>query len=130
MRLKVGIGMQHKKGFNRLGRKSSHRRAMHRNMVTSLIRHDRIETTKAKALEIRRTTEKLISRARVDNVHNRRIVSRYLFDKKVLNRLFISLAPLFQDRPGGYTRIIKKGKRSGDAAEMVIIEFVEKIETR
>lgn len=107
-----------------MGRKPSHRKALHRNMVTSLIKHERIETTQAKAKEIRRTAEKLVTRAKVDSVHNRRIVAKTVYEKDVLNKLFTEVGPRFSERPGGYTRILKLGQRSGDAASMVILEFL------
>ncbi len=122
--------MKHRIGFNALSRKSSQRKALKRNMVTSLFRYERIETTKAKALEVRKMAEKLITRAKVDNVHNRRIVSAYLYDEAIVAKLFKEIAPLFQDRKGGYTRILKTGNRLGDAAEMVILELVEKTEKK
>lgn len=117
--------MHNRIGFNRLGRKSSHRKALHRNMVTSLFKYERIKTTKAKAKEIRRTAEKLITRAKVDSVHNRRIVGEMIGDKDQLNKLFTDISPRFMTRPGGYTRILKLGMRPGDAAEMVILELVK-----
>jgi len=117
--------MKHKIGFNRLDRSAAHRKALHRSMVTSLFRHERITTTKAKALEIRRTAEKMITRAKVDSVHNRRIVSRRLFDDGVMTKLFTDIALRMKERPGGYTRIIKLGERLGDATEMVILELVD-----
>ena len=117
--------MHNRVGFNRLGRKSSHRKALHRNMVTSLFKYERVKTTKAKALEIRRTAEKMVTRAKIDSVHNRRMVARMIWDKAVLDKLFVEIAPRFVERPGGYTRVLKIGKRAGDAAEMVILEFVE-----
>ena len=117
--------MKHRRGFNPLDRTSSHRKALHRNMVTSLFRHERIRTTKAKALEIRRSAEKLITRAKVDSVHNRRIVSSRLFDEGMVAKLFTNIALRMKDRPGGYTRIIKLGERAGDAAEVVILELVD-----
>lgn len=118
--------MRHRVGFNRLDRKTSHRKAMKRNMVISLLRYERIETTKAKALEVRRDAEKMITRAKVDSVHNRRVVARDVNDKEVLNKLFTEIGPMFADRKGGYTRILKIGQRKGDAADMVILELVEK----
>lgn len=118
--------MRHRVGFNRLDRKTSHRKAMKRNMVISLFRYERIETTKAKALEVRREAEKMITRAKVDSVHNRRIIAKDVNDKAVLNKLFTEIAPMFTDRPGGYTRILKLGQRKGDAAEVVILELVTK----
>jgi large subunit ribosomal protein L17 len=94
-------------------------------MVTSLFRYERIKTTKAKALEIRRSAEKLITRAKVDSVHNRRIVSARLFDEGIVAKLFTNIALRMKERPGGYTRIIKIGERYGDAAEVVILELVD-----
>lgn len=120
--------MHNRVGFNRLGRKSSHRKALHRNMVTSLFKYERVKTTKAKALEIRRSAEKMITRAKVESVHNRRIVARMIWDKAILNKLFVEIAPRFVERPGGYTRVLKLGKRAGDAAEMVILELVDRPE--
>ena len=117
--------MKHRIDVNRLDRKASHRRALHRNMVTALFRYERIRTTKAKAREIARTAERLITRARVDTVHNRRQVARRIHDKEVLAKLFTDIAQRFGGRPGGYTRRIKLGKRYGDASEMVLLELVE-----
>ena len=117
--------MKHRRGFNPLDRRSAHRKALHRNMVTSLFRHERIRTTKAKALEIKRSAEKLITRAKIDSVHNRRIVSARLFDEGMVAKLFTNIALRMKDRPGGYTRIIKLGSRAGDTAEVVILELVD-----
>lgn len=117
--------MKHRVGYNRLGRKASHRRAMMRNLATSLFRHERIRTTKARARELRRYAEKMITRAKVDSVHNRRIIAADIGDKAVLAKLFTDIGPRFANRPGGYTRILKIGFRQGDAAEMVIIELVD-----
>jgi large subunit ribosomal protein L17 len=117
--------MKHKIGFNRLDRSAAHRKALHRNMVGSLLRYERVTTTKAKALEIRKSAEKMITRAKEDSVHNRRMVSRRLFDEGILAKLFTDIAPRMKDRAGGYTRIIKLGARAGDAAEMVILELVD-----
>jgi len=117
--------MKHRRGFNALERMSAHRKALHRNMVTSLFREERISTTKAKALAVRRTAEKLITRAKEDSVHNRRIVSSRLYDEGVAAKLFTVIAPRMKERAGGYTRIIKTGQREGDAAEMVILELVD-----
>jgi len=117
--------MKHKRGFNPLGMMSAHRKAMKRNMATSLFRLERIRTTKAKALEVRRMAEKLITRAKEDTVHNRRIVSSRLYDEAVVAKLFTDIAPRMKDRNGGYTRIIKLGERKGDAAEIVILELVD-----
>ena len=118
--------MKHRIGFNALSRKSSQRKALMRSMVTSLLRYERIETTKAKALEVRKMAEKLITRGKTDSVHNRRVAARYIYDESVVNKLFKEIGPLFAERNGGYTRILKTGNRLGDAAEMVILELVEK----
>ncbi|MCL2139186.1 MAG: 50S ribosomal protein L17 [Treponema sp.] len=117
--------MNHRKGFNPLSRMAAHRKALHRNMVTSLFRHERINTTKAKALEIRRTAEKMITRAKNDSVHNRRIVSGRLYDEAIVAKLFTDIAPRMKERNGGYTRILKLGLRQNDAAQMVILELVD-----
>ncbi len=122
--------MHNRVGFNKLSRKASHRKAMTRNMVTSLFRYERITTTKAKALEVRRVAEKMITRAKVDSVHNRRIVNKDIKDAEVLNKLFTEIGTVNKSRPGGYTRILKTGFRKGDAAEMVILELVlEEVES-
>ena len=117
--------MTHKMGFNPLSRTSAHRRAMSRNMVTSLFRYERITTTKAKALEVRKAAEKLITRSKVDSVHNRRQVARFIQDEIVLAKLFTEIGPRMKDRNGGYTRVLKLGFRQGDAADMVILELVD-----
>ena len=117
--------MNHKMGFNALSRTSAHRRAMTRNMVTSLFRFERITTTKAKALEVRKTAEKLITRSKVDSVHNRRQAARFIQDKIILAKLFTDIGPRMKDRAGGYTRVLKLGFRQGDAADMVILELVD-----
>ncbi|HKK49814.1 MAG TPA: 50S ribosomal protein L17 [Alkalispirochaeta sp.] len=116
--------MKHKIGYNRLGRKTAHRKAMTRNMLTSLFRHERIRTTKAKALAVRRTAEKMITRAKLDSVHNRRIIGKDIKDSAVLAKMFTEIGPRFKERPGGYTRVLKLGPRSSDAAEMVVLELV------
>jgi large subunit ribosomal protein L17 len=117
--------MKHRRGFNPLGMMSAHRRAMRRNMITSLFKYERIKTTKPKALEIRRSAEKLITRAKVDSVHNRRIVSSRLFDEGIVAKLFTDIAPRMKERKGGYTRILKLGLREGDVAETVLLELVD-----
>lgn len=116
--------MNNRKGYNRLGRKSSHRIALHRNMVTSLFKYGRIKTTKAKAKEVRRTAEKMLTRAKVDSVHNRRIIAKDIRDKAVVAKLFTEISPQYVERNGGYTRILKLGFRNNDAAEMVLLELV------
>ncbi|MDR2796586.1 MAG: 50S ribosomal protein L17 [Spirochaetaceae bacterium] len=117
--------MKHRRGFNPLEKMAAHRKAMVRNMMTSLFNKERIKTTKAKALEVRRFAEKLITRAKVDSVHNRRIVSGRLYNEGVVAKLFTNIGPRMKDRNGGYTRIVKLGRRYGDAAEIVILELVD-----
>ena len=104
---------------------AAHRKALHRSMVTSLFRHERIRTTKTKAQAVRRTAEKLITRAKLDTVHNRRIVSSRLFDEAIVAKLFTDIAARMKERAGGYTRIIKLAERQGDGAEVVILELVD-----
>ncbi|MDD5930638.1 MAG: 50S ribosomal protein L17 [Spirochaetales bacterium] len=117
--------MNHKNGFNPLSRTTAHRRAMSRNMVTSLFRYERITTTKSKALEVRKSAEKLITRAKEDTVHNRREVAKFISDEKILNKLFTEIGPRMKERNGGYTRVLKLGYRQGDAADVVILELVD-----
>ncbi|MCR5760859.1 MAG: 50S ribosomal protein L17 [Sphaerochaetaceae bacterium] len=122
--------MRHKYGFNALSRNSAERKALKRNLVTSLFRFERIETTKAKAKEVQRLAEKMITRAKVDSVHNRRLTSAVLFDEAVVNKLFTEIAPLYADVHGGYTHIIKTSSRLGDAADMAILELTKKVEKK
>jgi large subunit ribosomal protein L17 len=123
--------MKHRRGFNPLDRRASHRKAMIRNMITSLFRYERIRTTKSKALEVRRFAEKLITRGKIDSVHNRRIASSRLYDEAVVAKLFTNIGPRMKDRNGGYTRILKLGERNGDAAEVVLLELVDyKLDTK
>ena len=117
--------MNHRNGFNPLSRTTAHRRAMSRNMVTSLFRFERITTTKCKALEVRKAAEKLITRSKVDSVHNRREAAKFIQDEKILNKLFTEIGPRMKERNGGYTRVLKLGYRQGDAADMVILELVD-----
>ena len=117
--------MNHRNGFNPLSRTTAHRRAMSRNMVTSLLRFERITTTKSKALEVRKAAEKLITRSKVDSVHNRREAAKFIQDEKILNKLFTEIGPRMKERNGGYTRVLKLGYRQGDAADMVILELVD-----
>jgi large subunit ribosomal protein L17 len=119
--------MKHKVGYNRLSRKAGHRKAMLRNMAISLFQFERIKTTKAKAKEVRRCAEKMITRAKTDSVHNRRIIARDIHDKAVLSKLFVEIAPRYTSRPGGYTRIVKLGSRQGDGAAMVLLELVDRV---
>jgi large subunit ribosomal protein L17 len=118
--------MRHRNSVKRLNRDTAHRRATVRSMITALLNYERIRTTKAKALVVRRMAEKMITRAKLDSVHNRRMVRRDIEDKAILAKLFKDVAPRFSTRPGGYTRILKLGQRSGDAAEMVLLELVER----
>jgi large subunit ribosomal protein L17 len=124
--------MRHRVAGKRLNRSSGHRKALRRNLITELFRHERIRTTHAKAAAIRGEAEKLITTAKRGNtageekaVHARRLVSARLNDPEIVKKLFDDIAPRFADRPGGYTRIIKLGPRAGDAAEIALIELVE-----
>lgn len=117
--------MRHNKAINHLGRKSAHRKAMLANMASSLIIHKRIQTTVAKAKALRMYAEPLISKAKDDSTHSRRIVFSYLKDKYAVTELFRTIAPKIADRPGGYLRILHVGFRRGDAAEMALVEFVD-----
>ena len=117
--------MRHNKKFNHLGRKSAHRNAMLANMAVSLIRHKRITTTLAKAKALRVYVEPILTKAKEDTTHSRRIVFGYLQDKQAVTELFKDVAVKIADRPGGYTRIIKLGTRQGDAASMAFIELVD-----
>lgn len=117
--------MRHGKKFNHLGRTSAHRKAMLSNMACSLIEHKRINTTLAKARELRKYVEPLISKSKKDDTHSRRMVFTYLNSKEAVKELFGEIAAKVANRPGGYTRIIKLGNRLGDAAEMCMIELVD-----
>ncbi|MFT4982042.1 MAG: large subunit ribosomal protein L17 [Bacteroidia bacterium] len=117
--------MRHRKGFNHLGRKKGHRRAMLANMASSLIVHKRITTTVAKAKALRSYVEPLITKSKDDATHSRRVVFSYLNDKVATAELFREVSPKIADRPGGYTRIIKLGTRLGDSADMAMIELVD-----
>ena len=118
--------MRHKKSGRRLGRNSSHRKAMFRNMAASMLKHETIRTTLPKAKELRRVVEPLITLAKEDSVANRRLAFDRLRDKAVVAKLFSELGPRFKDRPGGYLRILKTGPRPGDAAPMAIVMLTEK----
>lgn len=110
--------------LRKLGRRTDHRKAMLRNQVTSLLRHGRIETTVNKAKETKRMTDKMITLAKRGDVHARRQVLAYIYDKDVVNKLFNEIAPDYEDRNGGYTRIMRIGPRRGDGSELAIIELV------
>lgn len=117
--------MRHNKKFNHLSRKTAHRSAMLSNMACSLIMHKRISTTLAKAKALRIYVEPLLTRAKEDNMANRRLVFAELKQKEVINELFQNVSEKIANRPGGYTRILRTGFRLGDAAEMCIIELVD-----
>lgn len=116
--------MRHRKAGRQLGRNSSHRRAMFRNMVTSLFEHERVQTTDAKAREVRRVAEKLITLGKRGDLHARRQALSYVRSKAVVAKLFSELSPRYANRPGGYTRIVKLGSRRGDNAPMSLVELV------
>lgn len=117
--------MRHGKKFNHLGRKVGHRKALLRNLAISLIEYKRINTTLAKAKALRVFVEPIVTKAKTDSTHNRRVVFSYLQNKEAVKELFGDVAKRIGDRPGGYVRIIKTGARKGDAAEMAMIEFVD-----
>ena len=117
--------MRHGKKFNHLGRKSAHRKALLRNLSISLIEHKRIETTLAKAKALRKFVEPIITKAKTNTTHSRRVVFSYLQNKEAIKELFGSVASEVGDRPGGYCRVIRTGFRKGDGAEMALIELVD-----
>ena len=117
--------MRHNKKFNHLGRTASHRGSMLSNMASSLILHKRINTTLAKAKALKKFVEPLITRSKVGDTNNRRVVFRYLQNKEAVKELFNVVAEKVGDRPGGYTRVIKLGTRQGDAAPIAFIELVD-----
>ena len=117
--------MRHRKSGRRLGRTSSHRKAMFRNMAASMLKHETIRTTVPKAKELRRVVEPLITLAKEDSVANRRLAFDRLRDKDAVGKLFTDLGPRFKERPGGYLRILKMGPRPGDAAPMAIVMLTE-----
>jgi large subunit ribosomal protein L17 len=116
--------MRHRKSGRYFGRNSSHRKAMFKNMMVSLLKHELITTTVAKAKELRGYIEPMITLAKVDSVHNRRIAFSRLRDREMVTKLFNEIGPHFSTRPGGYTRVLKCGNRKGDAAPMAIVELV------
>lgn len=118
--------MRHGVGGRKLGRTTSHRKAMLRNMVTSFLRNEKIETTDAKAKELRRVAEKMITLAKKGGLHARRQAAAVLRDKDVVKKLFDEIGARFADRQGGYTRIVKTGFRAGDSAPMAVIELMVK----
>jgi large subunit ribosomal protein L17 len=116
--------MRHLKSGRQLSRNSAHRWALMRNMITSLLREEKIKTTDPKAKELRRWADRVITLGKQGSLHARRQVLSIVQDKTVVRKLFDTIAPRFKDRPGGYTRIIKLGLRRGDAAQMAVIELV------
>ncbi|MGD9603614.1 MAG: 50S ribosomal protein L17 [Gammaproteobacteria bacterium] len=118
--------MRHQNAGRHLGRTSSHRKAMFRNMAASLFRHEVIRTTLPKAKELRREAEPLITLAKSDSVANRRVAFSRLRDREVVTKLFTQLGPRYQKRPGGYLRILKCGFRPGDNAPMAIVELMDR----
>jgi len=117
--------VRHRRKGRRLGRTSSHRLALLRNLATALFVHERIRTTEPKCKELRRFAEKLITLAKRGDLHARRLVARHMKDPKVVTKLFDVLGPRYAERPGGYTRLLKLGPRQGDCAAMSIIELVD-----
>jgi large subunit ribosomal protein L17 len=122
--------MRHRKDHRKLSRTASHRRAVLRNLATALFQYERIETTVAKAKETRRLAERLITFARRGDVAARRHVDRFVMKPEVTRKLFETIAPWYMDRPGGYTRIIRIGRRLGDAGETAYLELVKSAEQR
>lgn len=120
--------MRHRYSGRKLSRTGAHRRAMFRNMTTSLVKHELIKTTVPKAKELRRFAEPLITLAKVDSVANRRLAFSRVRDKEAVGKLFTDLGPRYEGRPGGYIRILKCGLRSGDAAPMAYVELVDRPE--
>ena len=117
--------MRHRKSGRKLGRNSSHRKAMFRNMAASMIKHETIRTTVPKAKELRRIVEPLITLAKKDSVANRRLAFDRLRDKEVVGKLFTDVGPRCKERPGGYLRILKTGPRPGDNAPMAIVMLTD-----
>lgn len=116
--------MRHKNSGKGLSRSSSHRKAMFRNMMVSVLLHETIKTTLPKAKELRRFLEPVITLAKTDSVHRRRIVFSRLRNEDVVNKLFTDIAPFYQSRPGGYLRILKCGFRRGDSAPVALVQLV------
>lgn len=118
--------MRHRQSGRQLNRNSSHRKAMFQNMTNSLFRHELIKTTLPKAKELRRVAEPLITMAKEDSVHKRRLAFARMRDKEMVAKLFTELGPRYQSRPGGYLRIMKCGNRTGDNAPMAYVEMVDR----
>ncbi len=118
--------MRHRQSGRQLGRNSSHRQAMFKNMAVSLLRHEIIRTTLPKAKELRRVVEPMITRGKEDTIANRRIIFARTRDNEVTAKLFTEIGPRYQDRPGGYIRILKCGFRTGDKAPMAYVELIDR----
>ena len=116
--------MRHRLAGRKLSRPTAHRKSMLRGAVTDLLRYETIQTTEAKAREIRRFAEKVITRGKKGTLHDRRLAAAVLTDNSVLRKLFDELGPRYEDRPGGYTRMVKLGPRQGDAAPMAVLELM------
>ena len=116
--------MRHKVAGRKLSRATGHRKAMYRNLVTDLLRYEKIITTEAKAKEVRGLAERMITLGKEDELHSRRQALSFILDKKVTEKVFAELSPRYAERPGGYTRITKLGSRLGDGAPMVQLELV------
>lgn len=117
--------MRHLNGYRKLGVTTPHRRALLRNMATSVLLHERIETTLPKAKELRSVVEKIITLGKRGDLHARRMAASYLFDDAAVAKVFGDIAKRFEKRPGGYTRILRKGPRFGDGAQMAFLELVD-----
>ena len=118
--------MRHRQSGRQLNRNSTHRKAMFKNMASSLFRHELIRTTLPKAKELRRVAEPLITKAKIDSVANRRLVFDRIRDRDMVTKLFNELGPRYKERPGGYIRILKCGYRTGDKAPMAYVELVDR----
>ncbi|MGD8615822.1 MAG: 50S ribosomal protein L17 [Gammaproteobacteria bacterium] len=121
--------MRHRQSGRKLNRNSAHRQAMFRNMAASLMRHEIIKTTLPRAKELRRVAEPLITMAKSDSVHKRRVAFARLRDREAVTKLFNELGPRYSERPGGYLRILKMGFRAGDKAPMALVELVDRPES-
>ncbi len=116
--------MRHRNAHYKLGLKTSHRSALLRNLLTALVDHGRIETTHIRCKALKRVADKLVTLGKKGTLHHRRLAGAILYREDLVNKLFDTIAPVFKDRPGGYTRIVQIGRRRGDAAPMALVEFV------
>lgn len=116
--------MRHLRKRKQIGSDASHRRALLRNLATEILKHEKITTTRTRAREVRPVVERIITLAKRGDLHARRQISELVTDREVVNKLFAEITPRYQERPGGYTRILKLNPRQGDAAPMVLIELV------